>query len=976
MNVITSSKSWKDFSDKLSKLSKKEKGNAFEELTRLYLLTDPLYANLFDKVWHHTKIPEDIKDLLDLPQTEIGIDLVCKTKKNEYWAIQCKFHQDSNINLNIKELSTFFSETEKKIYNNMFAYRLVVSSAEGIGDKLKKRDSKNTGYLLYDVLSKLGESQFSDFRKILDGEIVEYIPFNPLNHQDVAIRKCKNYFNSKLNSRGRIIHPCGTGKSLLAYWCSRTLNAKTILIAVPSIALVRQTLNTWVRESFANKTKIDWIVVCSDDDASTIDDNQDHIENYDIPVTTNPHEINNFFKDNNSELKILITTYQSSKTVTDGLKKLKITFDLGIYDEAHKTVGHKDKHFAHLLYDENIMINRRIFMTATERVYRGKSEDFTSMDDNSIYGDIIDQLSFKKALEENPPILSDYKIVSVIITKLELENLINNNKTVKPDGSNWTIETDASSFASMIMIKKLIKEKNIHHIVSFHKSIKRSKDFKKLIEDSQLVDKSFNKLKVFHVNGKDSSGKRASNLIKFTNSKNSLITNARCLTEGVDVPTIDAVLFADPKQSKIDIVQAAGRAMRTSSDKKFGYILVPVVVDIDDKDLSTTAYQQIVSTIVALGIHDSRIIDEYKEISEGKKIDGGILDFDIPEVIEINYKDFLQNTNLKIWDRFNYTWENVFRELKAYVKKYGHSVVKQTYEVNGLKLGWWVSSRRREYKKNILSISNEQKRQLESLKGWKWEVHEYSGRIDGTLQDFEQITSIIKEYIKKNGSSNIGRRVSENKIYHSVITSVRGKYKNKKLSEERIRILESIEGWMWKNEETGTESKKYGRKKHDIDSMINALENYVKEQGTSHVPVAYEVNDLPLGVWIKDRRTEYKKGILKMNEEQIKRIENLPKWDWEVRAQKGSTSSVFITKGVLNNFFLEEMNIFVKNHGHASIPQLYETRQKHKLGRLINTLRSQNKLKKISDKNKSICESIEGWVWQSSKGRKINKKNQ
>ena len=974
MNVITSSKSWKDFSDKLSKLSKKEKGNAFEELTRLYLLTDPLYANLFDKVWHHTKIPENIKDLLDLPQTEIGIDLICKTKKNEYWAIQCKFHQDSNINLNIKELSTFFSETEKKIYNNMFAYRLVVSSAEGIGDKLKKRDSKNTGYLLYDVLSKLGESQFSDFRKILDGEIIEYIPFNPLNHQNVAIRKCKNYFNSKLNSRGRIIHPCGTGKSLLAYWCSRTLNAKTILIAVPSIALVRQTLNTWVRESFANKTKIDWIVICSDDDASTIDDNQDHIENYDIPVTTNPHEINNFFKDNDSELKILITTYQSSKTVTDGLKKLKITFDLGIYDEAHKTVGHKDKHFAHLLYDENIMINRRIFMTATERVYRGKSEDFTSMDDNSIYGDIIDQLSFKRALEENPPILSDYKIVSAIITKSEIENLISNNKSVKPDGSNWTIETDASSFASMIMIKKLIKEKNIHHIVSFHKSIKRSKDFKKLMEDSQPVDQSFNDLKLFHVNGKDSSGKRASILNNFKNSEKSLITNARCLTEGVDVPTIDAVLFADPKHSKIDIVQAAGRALRTSNDKKFGYILIPVVVDINDNALSTTAYEQIVSTIIALGIHDTRIIDEYKEISEGKKGDGGILDFDVPEVIKINYQDFLKNTNLKIWDRFNYTWENVFRELKAYVKKHGDALVKQTYEVNGLKLGWWISSRRREYKKNLLSLNNEQKRQLESLKGWTWESKS-KYIIPGNLSKFRETLSTIQEYINKNGSSNIGRPTTENKKYWGPINAVRRHYKNKTLDDERIKMVESINGWIWENQSIG--NKRYGRKKYNIDSMISALEKYVKEHGTSKVPVKCKVDNLPLGIWLKDRQNEYRKGILKMNVEQIEKIESFPGWSWGDKNKKKyeKRKSVFVSKGILNNIFIEEVNIFIKNHGHAKIPQLYQTRENHRLGRLINTLRTQYKSKTLNNKNKSICESIEGWVWSASRGARRKKVN-
>ena len=165
MKLITSSNSWEEFESKLEKLSKKEKGDAFEELVRLFLLTDPVYTGLLKNVWHHSKIPQEIIDELELPETEIGTDLICKTKKDEYWIIQCKFHQDSNVNLSLGELSTFFSETDNKIETKKISYRLVASSASGISIKIKNRKSKKLGFMLHDIWSELGTSEFNIFRE-------------------------------------------------------------------------------------------------------------------------------------------------------------------------------------------------------------------------------------------------------------------------------------------------------------------------------------------------------------------------------------------------------------------------------------------------------------------------------------------------------------------------------------------------------------------------------------------------------------------------------------------------------------------------------------------------------------------------------------------------------------------------------------------------------------------------------------------
>ena len=377
---------------------------------------------------------------------------------------------------------------------------------------------------------------------------------------------------------------------------------------MPSIFLVRDTLETWVKEAIGNNIKVDWIAVCSDEEVSLEDEPAMQEQDLDIEVTTDPAVITEFFSESNAELKILITTYQSGKVVSAGVKKAKVKFDLGIYDEAHKTVGHKDKLFSYLLYDNNLPVHRRIFMTATEKQYRGNSGDVLSMDDESLYGNIIDQLSFKAALEQDPPILSDYKIVTTIILQSEIDNLIRKNVGVKPDGNDWENVSDASTFASLILLRKLIKETGIKHAVSFHRSIKRAKEFRQLNIDAEQVDKSLGELETFHLSGEDGSGERTATLQRFENSSIGLITNARCLTEGVDVPAIDAVLFADPKQSKIDIVQAAGRALRVYDGKKYGYIVVPIVINENDASSSDKAFDQIISVVSALGANDERII--------------------------------------------------------------------------------------------------------------------------------------------------------------------------------------------------------------------------------------------------------------------------------------------------------------------------------------------------------------------------------
>ena len=169
MNLITSANCWKDFEQSLKYLGKKEKGNAFEELTRLYLLTNPTFSTKIEKVWHHSDVPQKIVDELGLQRPEIGVDIIAQVKDGTYWAIQCKFHQDRTDNVSYKELSTFFSITERKKTYSKLSHRLVCTSANGVSHKVNKAHPEKLGYLTSLEFAKLGKDEFDAFREILDG---------------------------------------------------------------------------------------------------------------------------------------------------------------------------------------------------------------------------------------------------------------------------------------------------------------------------------------------------------------------------------------------------------------------------------------------------------------------------------------------------------------------------------------------------------------------------------------------------------------------------------------------------------------------------------------------------------------------------------------------------------------------------------------------------------------------------------------
>ena len=665
--------SWEDFVGRLSRLSEKEKGDVFEHLVRAYLLLDPEYATKLRSVWLLNDVPSALRKKLHLPADDQGIDLIAETNSGEFWAIQCKYREDTARPVPWREISTFTGLAFGVCRHISFG--LVCSTTERITRVLKEQD--RIGFCALDVWQGLDAEFFSRLRQFLGHKPAKLVPLKPRPHQQSAIADAREHFVAKRQKRGKLISPCGSGKSLTAYWIARNLGAKKILVAVPSLSLIRQTLKVWLRESLAHGDKVEWICVCSDESAGRVEQDDTAVLRQDLgaPCLTDPQEIAAWLRRKKPGLTVVFTTYQSGEALGKAARAAKFSFDLGIMDEAHKTVGDGDKLFSHLLHDENLPVRRRIFMTATERRYRGKGDKILSMDNAAIYGDTFHLLSFKRALEATPPILSDYRIVTILVSRDEITEMVRKNVFLRPDKGRWDNEVEAEMLAALVALRKAMRKYPIRHTVSFHSSIQRAEIFK---DHNEAYNRSFEShapVESFHVSGKTPTGTRALIVSEFAATERALITNARCLTEGVDVPDIDCVMFADPRRSAVDIVQAVGRALRPAKGKKMGYVIVPILHDAKAKPediFASEEFQEILTTLRALAANDERIIEYFRSVSQGKKHrgSGGSVVFDIDEKLakRINLEEFARDIDLKCWDRLAKLSWRPFEEARAFVR--------------------------------------------------------------------------------------------------------------------------------------------------------------------------------------------------------------------------------------------------------------------------------------------------------------------
>jgi superfamily II DNA or RNA helicase len=749
---IGSCTSWSEFWERAKSLpSQGEKGAVFERLTQLYLQTTPEYRSELEHVWTLREVPPDVRKRLALPILDEGIDFIARTRHGVYWAIQSKFRSQHDKPLTRKELGTFTSLA----FNTCSNIALAVVAHTASKPVSKRHLMRNTTEIGLDRWQSLDQEAWSLIVGTLKGKSAAPKARSPRPHQNAAVAAAKTHFIRDGAARGRLIMPCGTGKSLTAYWIAEALKAKTILVAVPSLALVRQSLTDWTREFLAHDIKPDWLCVCSDETVGNLERDEFVGEVYDLglPTYTDTKEIAALLRARSSGPKIVFTTYQSSAKLASAARKARITFDLAILDEAHKTVGVHSKTFATLLSNKKIKVQRRVFMTATERVFRGDRSDVLSMDNEKDYGVRFFQLSFKEAIKQK--IITDYKILTMAVSDSHIRELIDRNSILKLNSRDLD-EAEAQSIAAGIALKRIYKRHGVKHAISFHRSIRSADRFREqqdaLNRTSNLGPRATN----LHISSKKTAGQRSDLLREFAFHKRALMTNARCLTEGVDVPAIDCVMFADPKQSRVDIVQAAGRALRHHQEKEYGYIVVPLVVPEKmefEKFAKTTAFRKVAQTITALSTQDERIADEFRAIEHGHVSSGKIIEIegDIPAGMKMKLGDFAKAISTRVWESVGRANWRRFEEARIFARGLGFKSPPEwsTYSQSGDKptdipsnpdknytgLGWagwsdWLGTDRTA-RGNLRSF--EEARTLARTLGLKsqseWRVYHRSGEI-------------------------------------------------------------------------------------------------------------------------------------------------------------------------------------------------------------------------------------------------------
>lgn len=583
----------------LGKMSNETKGIFFEIFFKLYFVIFPTCRAQYSKVYLYHEIPEKLKSKLKLPEKDKGIDGIVVTSSKEYHAVQVKYRKNRKP-IAFGELATFPALTFGTCCQNIKG-GVFFTNCYDVCEELKNDKYQN---VTYHCFNKCDNDFWNNAINCLASDIVtNFVPHTPLPHQEKILSIIKKYFEE--NDFGRLYLPCGTGKSLMCVFTAiNILNYTKIFIAVPSLHLLSETYETWIKQLYKDK-KFTYLLIGSD-----IDKKKDLLCEY--KITTNKDEIKKQLDDRNNI--VVIVTYQSSKLLKEACKELKFKFDIGIYDEAHRTVGTHNKKFTILLSYKKLS-KKRLFMTATEKIYyhhinkfsKEQHEEILSMDNEDIYGKVIYNYSTRQAIEDNQ--LVNYNVIAPFISTDKYDEMLENNDYVQ---INKTIH-EIKLLLLAVMIVEVLKENSIKHLLIFSNKNEKAKRILEMIE--KLLEKEDFDVFTKYLNGSDNITKRKYQVKLFEQSERGIISSARIFGEGVNIPVCDAVCFADNKGSTVDIIQCVGRCLRKCKTKpnKISHVIVPFVLDNKDDffDCENKSFFKLRKILKSLGTMDDMISEKF-----------------------------------------------------------------------------------------------------------------------------------------------------------------------------------------------------------------------------------------------------------------------------------------------------------------------------------------------------------------------------
>lgn len=627
-------------------VTEREKGTYFEELICTYLRHEATYSDLYEQVWVYSDWAKE----QGLDGRDTGIDLVAKTQgTGEYHAIQCKLYAEG-YRVQKKDIDSFFTASGKK----PFTHRIIVATTNDWSEHANDALLNQHQTINKIDLQALEDSQI-DWAKYQPNQVPVLKEKKQLrDHQQTALNATD--LGLKTADRGKLIMACGTGKTFTSLKIAEKLagRGKRVLFLVPSLSLLSQTLTEWTQES---ATPLHSFAVCSDSDVGKkrkADDDvvQTFTHELRYPATTEPKrlasEMSKRYDD--QHMSVVFSTYHSIDVISRAQKDCGLApFDLVICDEAHRTTGatfgDDDESNFVKVHDANyILAAKRLYMTATPRIYgdnaKVKAETdnvaLCSMDDEALYGKELYTITFSEAVKRG--LLVDYK---VLVLAVEEKHVNRRLQELLKDGDNQLKVDDAAKIIGCW--KALAKQDLTDDLVGDNEPMRRAVAFCQVIEpnhgkkgthkvSSKNISSMFQSVveayqeseeieetsrlicEAKHVDGSMNASEKEAKLawLKADAPEHTcrILSNVRCLSEGVDVPALDAVLFLTPRNSQVDVVQSVGRVMRNAPGKKRGYVVLPVVIPVGMEPHEALndnqTYKVVWQVLQALRSHDDR----------------------------------------------------------------------------------------------------------------------------------------------------------------------------------------------------------------------------------------------------------------------------------------------------------------------------------------------------------------------------------
>ena len=898
-------------------------GKPFEVFCKWFLENDPEWSKTVDKVWLWDDYPNKWQ------RQDLGTDLVFRDNEGLIWAVQAKCFGEHRTTTK-GDMNSFLADTGRKEVDRRL-WMQTTNKMEAKAEKTFKGQDKPVTIFNLNSFRDAPLEYPASFSDLYEAK-VKAKP-TPDTHQIKAIEDAAA--GLKTSDRGQMIMACGTGKTFTTLWIKEALEAHTTLVLLPSLSLLSQTMREW---AWAGNTDFDILNVCSDKSVGKKTEDMDPAD-APFPVTSDVEEITKFLKQ--KKPKVVFCTYQSSDLIAQAqLDDAVPTFDLAVADEAHRCAGKADAGFATILDGTKIRASKRLFTTATPRYFgktikdAAKANDLAvvGMDDEAIFGPVIHKLTFGQAIEQE--LLTDYQVVIVGVDEPMVREWIENYEIVSTDPDN---QTDARTLAAKIGMLKAVKDYDLKRVISFHSRVAGAKQFSdELVDVANLIEPANRPEGTFlsdYVSGAMKAGDRKQKIDRLKvleGYDRGILTNARCLAEGVDVPSLDGVAFIDPRGSQVEIIQAVGRAIRKvrgAKVQKKGTIVLPVFIeDGDDHEASIEAsdFKPVWDVLKALRAHDEDMastLDQYrnnmaKNTSQSRERISDKIIFDLPVSVDVEFSSALRTV---LVEESTASWEFWFGLLEEFKEAEGHCRVPATYEIAGFNLGNWVGTQRRAKD----SMSPERKQRLDDI-GFIW---------DPFAEAWEEWFNKLLQFKELEGHCKVPDTYEIAGFKLGQWVKVQRKAKDS-MSPEHKQRLDDI-GFIW---DPFAEAWEEG---------FNKLLQFKEQEGHCKVPVTYEIAGFKLGQWVRVQRNAKDS----MSPERKQRLDDIG-FIWDPLAEAWEEG-------------FNKLLQFRETERHCNVRQHFKL-DGFRLGQWVSVQRKNRD--SMSPERKQRLDDI-GFIWDASKGK-------